>query len=553
MTKREGDHMQRTLRHQALSQHLHTGIAILALALFCLFICGCSTTSTGEQTPEQPVSQIVPSKLAIVHTGGMEGAYKREGRSMGLAAIKGLATQLEGEGYEVLTLDSGNSLGGSAVSNLMDGETAVGFINAAGYDAMALGKLELALGTSTLSKRFSQSDFKYLSANVLDAQSREPLTSTRFIHTLTDGRSVGVFGLTSPSGTEGLGPLASAGVTLSYTDLETIAKQQVSELKAQGCRLIVCLTCLGFDEQGLPLANHIASTVDGIDVLLDASTGDTSQRTQTSESGYDSLVIETASGLEAASVVIWEQSKLSTRTVDAQSAKKDDEQVASLVTQAYTELDRQLAKVVCISQEALPAERALTGSCGLGQLVADTILWEASRGVTKGPDAALVCASTLKASLPKGDITNAGILSVLPHTSNRLCTMEITGGRLEQALQPLFANPVQPSESMPQVSGIVYAFEQQEGDAAAGHWVIQSVGGKPFSSQDTYTVVTSESLVASGGALQSLVGDSGNLSDLGTSADKALSNYLAQECKGSMPERYLELPAEAPAEEASSS
>lgn len=510
----------------------HLRMLLSLLCALCLALAACSTTSIREQEPAEPVGQIIPTKLAIVHTGGIEGAYVRKGSSMGIAAVAGLARQLEDEGYEVLLFDSGNSLGGSALADLSNGETAVGFMNAAGYDAMALGGLELDLGRQTLSTRISQSDFTCLSANAYEAITNEPIASERRTYTLGDGRVIGVFGLTSPQAVAGIGPATARELALAPDNLIALAQRHVSELKAQGCRLVVCLSSLGFDEQGLPLANSVASQVEGLDLLLDASTGGTSQVTQINEQGEETLVIETSGRLQGASVITWSGGALTTKTYDASTAKKSDEQVLSLVTQSASELDRQLAKVITTSRDILATDRTLTGSCGLGQLAADAMLWEASHGLGTSPDAALLVASSLQGALPKGEVSYANALKVLPHTSSRLCTLEVTGSRLEAALQPLLTTTPTPSALMPQVSGVAFAEDQ-------GTRSIAGVGGRTFSPSGTYTIVTCEGLLAADGALKDLATDA-TLTATDTSAGKALANYLEKECKDGIPERYFQ-------------
>ena len=184
---------------------LHTAslsAALVLLALVSVLLCGCSTTSIHEEEPATPVNQVIPAKLAIVHTGGVGGAYARQGDSMGIASVAALAHKLEDEGYEVLLLDSGDSFVGSPLVNLSDGEAPVAFMNAAGYDALTLGQAELSLGLDLLKRRTTQSDFTYLSANVKPATKAKTPMKENMVITLADGRKVGVFGLSAPDVTE---------------------------------------------------------------------------------------------------------------------------------------------------------------------------------------------------------------------------------------------------------------------------------------------------------------------------------------------------------------
>ena len=536
-----------TASHKRTSCHPLALLALLVALVATVMMSGCSTTSIGEQEPDEPVSQILPTKLAIIHTGGLEGSYARTPVSIGVSAVSKIRHDLQDEGYDTLLVDSGNSLGGSLAADIDRGESAIGFMNAAGYDAIALGGHELALGSKTLKKRISQSSFEYLSANVLQSSSQETLTPAHTTFKLDDGRLVGVFGLTTPSVKNQLGPLSADYVAFSYHTLEDLAQQQVNELQAEGCRLIVCLANLGFDEQGLPLANQIASQVSGIDVLLDATTGETTSLTQSDASGHETLIVESAPRLESVSVVCWEMGELSVREIGPEEADKLDEQVSALVAQSIDELDKRLSRVVTTSREALTTDRPLSGSTGLGQLAADAILWDASRGVGKSPDAAVITAGSLTGPLPEGNVTQLDAMTALSPATTRLCLVEATGTQLQQALKPLLA-PKEPSTAMPQIAGI--QLEETPGsDGQPPTRTITQVGNRAFSPTETYTIATFEALIAGSGDLGALYAKGSSLTDLENCGGKALSDYLSHECKDGIPDRYLSpRPEESPSE-----
>ena len=519
---------------------LYAIIAALVALLAALMISGCSTVSIGEQEPQEPVSQILPTKLAIVHTGGIGGVYGRTKSTLGLSAVCQVKHDLQEDGYDVLLVDSGNSLGGSLLADIDSGESAVGFLNAAEYDAIALGKLELDLGGKTLKKRMSQSNFAYLSANVQPTGSQGMPARANATFKLSDGRTVGIFGLTAPDVQGSLGLLASGEVTFSYHELSEIAQQQVDDLKAQGCRLVICLANLGFDEQGLPRANSIASQVSGIDVLLDASTGGTAHLTQDNYKGESTLVVETAPILSQISVVTWEQGELDVEELEPKDATQLDERVSTLVGQSTVDLTGKLERVITTSREALAPDRSLSDSAGLGQLAADAIWWSSKRGMGKSPDAAIITAEALAGSLPAGNVTQLNAMTVLSPATTRLCAIETTGTRLQGVLAPLLKGTA-PTQAMPQVAGIEFdqtpATEQQPASRT-----IKAIGGRAFQPNETYTIVTTEPLLSGSGALSGLYANGMTVTDLESNGGKALTDYLQQECKDGIPDRYFPAP-----------
>lgn len=528
---------------------LHTAslsAALVLLALVSVLLCGCSTTSIHEEEPATPVNQVIPAKLAIVHTGGVGGAYARQGDSMGIASVAALAHKLEDEGYEVLLLDSGDSFVGSPLVNLSDGEVPVAFMNAAGYDALTLGYAELSLGLDVLKKRTTQSDFTYLSANVKPATKVKTPMKENMVVTLADGRKVGIFGLSAPDVTEKLGPATTHDFAADDEELKDIAHEQVAALRSEGCRLVICLANLGTDDEGTPRAQRLASSVSGINVLLDVSSGGAEQISATDASGDKMLVVETAPELSGTSVITWETGKLSVSFYDAASQDGEDEQVEALVNQTEQEASLYLGKEVATAQRAISLGNGSMPS-GLAQLATDAILWEADRSSKEKPVAAVFTASQLKATLPQGSITNEDVLAALPHISTKLCTLEVRGSQLQAVLAPLLAAQPTYHEATPYIAGIELVHESGQ-DGLPAEASIEKVGGVAFSPTSTYVIATCEGLIAPSGPLYALTQGAKDPVAVGSSAGKALSAYLDRACKGEVPERYLEAPApEAPA------
>lgn len=94
-------------------------------------------------------------------------------------------------------MDAGNSWWGApGLTQKSWGQIMVEAMNLMGYNAMALGPAELALGEPVLRQRIAEATFPVLSANVFVPSRRELLTRPYTMLTVK-GRQVGVIGLTS--------------------------------------------------------------------------------------------------------------------------------------------------------------------------------------------------------------------------------------------------------------------------------------------------------------------------------------------------------------------
>ncbi len=126
-----------------------------------------------------------------------------------------------------------------------------------GYDAVNLGRTDLALPAGMLAKLARQAAFPVLSANLRDETGTVPFTP--FTIKKFGSFQVGIFGLVS----ERISPSPSPDKD-GYRFLDPIetAREVVGELK-KSCRLIVALTSLGLEEDA-----RLAREVPGIDIIL---------------------------------------------------------------------------------------------------------------------------------------------------------------------------------------------------------------------------------------------------------------------------------------------
>jgi len=134
--------------------------------------------------------------------------------------------------------------------------------NLMGYDAFTPGELDLSLGMDGLIKMSQQADFPFLSSNLLNPQSNEPIFKPYVIKEIQEvgGMKVGIFGVISnriPSGRQPAGR-----EEFKIADPIEAAKKAVAILKPQ-CRVIVALAHLEADE-----ARMFADQAQGIDFIL---------------------------------------------------------------------------------------------------------------------------------------------------------------------------------------------------------------------------------------------------------------------------------------------
>ncbi|MFP3896637.1 MAG: bifunctional metallophosphatase/5'-nucleotidase [Anaerolineales bacterium] len=161
----------------------------------------------------------------------------------------------------LFVLDAGNSLAGNLISLESKGGVIVEGMNAMGYDALTLGRMEFALGLETLEGIKESADFVLLSANVVEKDSQdlifEPYTVLK-----RQGITAGIVGLSEAD-------VKAAGETeekVQVLDPSETAQRYVDELRDQ-IDVLIILSHLGFDEDKM-----LAEKVPGIDIIVGGNT-----------------------------------------------------------------------------------------------------------------------------------------------------------------------------------------------------------------------------------------------------------------------------------------
>jgi len=153
----------------------------------------------------------------------------------------------------VLLLDAGDSLiNDHYPAKSSDGESSIAAYNFLGYDALAIGSLDLTLlNVVTMTQRLSEAEFPVLSANVR-AAGVEDLLAEPYTIVERGGHQIAILGLTDAADLEGW----------TIDDPLTTAKEWVPVLQEQAGIVIV------LSHAGVDVDKVIAAEVPGIDIII---------------------------------------------------------------------------------------------------------------------------------------------------------------------------------------------------------------------------------------------------------------------------------------------
>ena len=481
-----------------------TGMAIAATA-------GCA-----QQQQQQQQAASAGTKLAIVHTNDSHGHDVRDSESLGLAAAVQLKADYEAKGYEVLLLDAGDVVQGNNLVNHSRGDVGIDFLNECGYMAMALGNHEFDYGQDEIAKYVSAANFPLLSANVIVDATGDTLVEPNTVLTLANGTKIGVFGLTTPETQTKTFPFLINGLSfLADEKLYACAQEQADTLRAKGCSLVVCLAHLGeFDDAAPNRAQDVVANTHGIDLVIDGHDHKVENQQVKNAKGEDVLVVEADCYTHAVGVVTWEDGKLSETLMEFGSYDGEDAKVAAGIQAVADEVDSKLQEVVGSVSFDLDGERSdvRTRETNLGDFICDAILWEAQQMADDMPDGAILNGGGIRQSIKAGDITEGDILDVLPFI-NHICTVQVTGSQLLEALEAGCSMAPDELGGFPQVSNMSFSVDTsvayEMGDqypkstyhapAKPGSRVtIHKVGDRDFVADDVYTVASIDFVCAGG-------------------------------------------------------
>ena len=528
------------------------------------------TGQAGQESVEAQTGQTAPSnpddrasagdtKLVILHTNDMHGYMQASDSCLGIGAVAQLKEDYEGQGYDVLLMDAGDYLQGSAFANLTQGESVVEVMNAAGYDAAALGNHEFDYGSDVLEKRISEMDFPALAANITVDATGEPFTDQNAVFTLSDGTKVGVFGLDTPTTGTASAPKNTAGLSFDKgEELYAAAQTQIDELKGQGCSIIVCLGHLGeIQSNDGNNAENIVANTSGLSVVIDGHDHLVENRTVKDKEGNDVLIAETGYYLKNIGILTYEDGKFTESLAEVGTYKGGDPELEKMIADVTAEVESTMQEVVAVTEfdlygEAAPGNR--DRETNLGDFAADAVYWQVSQA-TAAPDAVIINGGAIRTSIKAGEIRLLDIHNVFPF-NNQLCTIQVTGAQLLEALEAATQNSPEPMGAFPQVSGITYTLDTtvpyEKGElypgttnyapAAPGSRItISEVGGKEFDPEAIYTIATNE-FVATGGDTYYCFAEAGakTLMYVGYLDYEGMINYMKTELEGTIPEIYEE-------------
>ena len=397
-----------------------------------------------------------------------------EGNENGLtySKVAGYRDTLE----NVLLVDAGDHIQGTAYGSMDAGATIVELMNAAGYDLATLGNHEFDYGMDRTLEVIASADFPYVSCNFYHEESgvrgENVLESYEVLE--VNGVSIAFIGITTPESFTKSTPSYFQDGNGNYiygiaggSDGSALydAVQAAIDAASQEADYVVALGHLGDDPSSSPwTSEEVIANTTGLDAFIDGHSHSTVEMREVADEAGDTVVLtQTGSYLNAmGQMTIYADGTITTEflTGDDLADVTHDPAVKAIEDAWIAEIDAQLGQVIGSTADTLDnyaadgTRQVRSQETNTGDFAADA-LYYLFDNMDLDVDVAIMNGGGIRNEPITGDISYLTCKEI--HTfGNVACLITVTGQQILDALEWGAKDTPAESGGFLQVSGLTY-------------------------------------------------------------------------------------------------
>ena len=276
---------------------------LLALAL-CLSLAACgaaeqtqTTVATAAATESAaPAEDVVILYTNDVHTY-IDGVLSYD-------VIAGLKSELQAQYGNVLLVDAGDHIQGTAFGSMDKGATIVKLMGAAGYDLATLGNHEFDYGMDRIMDILSNGEVPYVSCNFYHEENGEKGVNVLEAYRIFElgGQKIAFVGITTPESFTKSTPAYFQDGNGNYiygisggedgADLYADVQAGIDAAKAAGADIVIALGHLGDDPASQPwTSEEVIANVSGLDAFIDGHSHSTVEGKEVADKDGNSVLL----------------------------------------------------------------------------------------------------------------------------------------------------------------------------------------------------------------------------------------------------------------------
>ena len=391
------------------------------------------------------------SDVTILYTNDVHTYIDKQSPKLTYATIADLKQSYQNAGKDVLLVDAGDHVQGTAYGSMDEGASIIKLMNAAGYDVATPGNHEFDYGMDRAKAIMKEADFPYLSCNWVDLRTTlRVLPSVKVF--VRGGRRIAFVGVTTPE-------TFTKSTPAYFMDKEQRkyiydiqggedgkklydAVQKAIDKAKLLADVVIGLGHLGVDPSSSPwTSEEVIAHTSGFDAFIDGHSHTVMENKQVQDASGKAVTL-TQTGSYFANVgemTIAADGTITTKLIPTHEGM--DAGIAAMQTGWVNTVDDMLGEKIAVgdsdfyvSDPATGKRRIRSAETNLGDFVADGIYTYFNEVEKLHCDVAIMNGGGIRADVPAGDWTFKTCKQVSPF-GNVACLMSVTGKQIQDALE----------------------------------------------------------------------------------------------------------------------
>ena len=385
------------------------------------------------------------------------------GKGLRYSDVAGYRNELERDYNNVLLVDAGDHVQGTAYGGMDEGATIVKLMEAAGYDLATLGNHEFDYGMKRALEIAKSGKIPFVSCNFYEEKDGVKGNNVLDSYKIFDlgGKKVAFVGITTPESFTKSTPAYFQDENGNYIygiaggtdgkELYAAVQKAIDEAKAAGAEYVIGLAHLGVDESSKPwTSKEVIANVSGLNALIDGHSHTTLEEELVKDKdGKEVVLTQTGSYLKnLGQMTITTDGKISTKLISGTDAMPDME-VKAIEDNWIAAIDAELGQKIGHINATLDNYKYEPGKDQDGNDIVKSIRLVRSRETNtgdfaadalyylfleQGVDAAIMNGGGVRNGAITGDLTYKKMKEI--HTfGNVACLQLVTGQQILDALE----------------------------------------------------------------------------------------------------------------------
>ena len=418
---------------------------LLALLLAMVMMLALTVTAGAEEV----TTTAAKNEITVIYTNDVHTYIDK---TLSYATVSAMKQDYQKAGKQVLLVDAGDHIQGTAYGGMDEGKTIVQLMNAAGYDLGTLGNHEFDYGMARALATVQEAKFPYVSCNFYHEKNGvvgDPVLDSYKVFDM-NGTKVAFVGITTPESFTKSTPAYFQDANGKYIYGIAAGKdgaalyaavQKAIDAAAKEADYVIALGHLGDDPSSQPwTSEEVIAHTTGLDAFIDGHSHSTVEMKQVKDKAGNTVVLSQTGSYFAA---IGEMTIAANGTITTKLVKEyegSDATVAALQKTWMDKVEGMLGEKIAETgieftiNDAEGNRAVRKGATNLFDLNADAFYWYINEVANLDCDVAVMNGGGVRATIEAGDWTYKSCKTVNPF-GNVLCLMKVPGQMILDALE----------------------------------------------------------------------------------------------------------------------